>query len=293
MTIIESPLVARRRLRRALRRLREASSMTQGDVARQLEWSLSKVNRIEIGDVTVSTTDLQALLRLFKVADESEREALARQCRAARRRSWWDDPRYRTQLTPGTIELLQFQGDARKIYSFHSTLMPGIVQTREYAEQVLAFWADELSVQEREARLEVRMRWWSHVFDRPDPPECVLVLDEAIVSREVGGPKVMIEQLRALQRSGQEPNVEVRILPLSDAAFMAAYAPFIVVELGDNDAVLYRETHLADEVTDSPVVVERYQRFVAQVLSKSLGVDASARVIEARIAALAAALDRI
>ena len=64
----ESPAVARRRLRMALRKAREARDLTQADVARQLDWSLSKVNRIESGEVSISSTDLRALLGLIGIA---------------------------------------------------------------------------------------------------------------------------------------------------------------------------------------------------------------------------------
>src|SRR3712207_4146002 len=109
MSSRESPARARRRLRLALRKLREANGLTQGDVARRLEWSLSKVNRIEIGDVTVSGTDLQALLRLLDVTDEGRVTTLTEHCRSARRREWWDRSDIRPHLNPATLELLQFE----------------------------------------------------------------------------------------------------------------------------------------------------------------------------------------
>jgi transcriptional regulator with XRE-family HTH domain len=288
----EAPAVARRRLRLALRHLREESQLTQGEVAKNLEWSLSKVNRIEIGDVTVSNTDLRALLALFHVSDDARIETLAEHCRAARRRAWWDESRYRGLLTPATIELLQLQGEAKKIHYFNLALLPGLIQTRAYAEQVLAFWSKELSEAERKARIDVRMRWQSHVFDRPDPPHCVLMLDESIFEREVGGPHVMIEQLRELVRIGKQPHVELRVVPLRGSAFVAAAAPFTLVDLGDGDAILYRETHLTDGLIDTPSVVARYQQVIGQVLNTALSVDASARFIEARVAALLSSLDR-
>lgn len=292
MSARNSPAVARRRLRLALRNLREENSFTQGEVAKRLEWSLSKVNRIEIGDVAVSGTDLQALLRLFNVTDEGRTATLTEDCRAARRREWWDKPDVRPRLTPATVELLQFQGDASRIYTFQLALIPGLVQTRSYAESVLAYWIGELSQEERSARLDVRMRWRSFVFDQPEPPRCIIVLDESTVSREVGGPGVMIEQLRELLQRGQDPNIEIRILPLVDAAFVASAAPFFLVELDDQDAVLYRENYMTDELIDAPAEVARYRDLMRQVLAKSLSVEASARLIEARVAALASSLDR-
>ncbi|GAA1029942.1 helix-turn-helix transcriptional regulator [Virgisporangium ochraceum] len=266
--------------------------MTQGEVASKLEWSLSKVNRIEIGDVTVSNTDLQALLRLFEVDDQNAIETLSGHCRSARQRGWWDEPAYRSLLRPTTIELMQFQSQAATIFSFHSAIFPGVIQTRAYAEHVLAFWAGELSDEERAARLDVRMKWRTHVFSQPRPPRHVLVVDESIVGREVGGPHVMIGQLRELLPSGHDPNIDVRVLPLRETAFLAAAAPFMLVEMGDGDAILYRESYLSDELVDHPAVIKRYREVVEQVLDTALSVEASARLIEACVAALVSSLDR-
>src|SRR5690349_595810 len=71
MTSYDSPAAARRRLRLAVRKAREASGLTQGQVAEQLSWSISKVNRMENGEVTISPTDLSALLNLFGVNDRA------------------------------------------------------------------------------------------------------------------------------------------------------------------------------------------------------------------------------
>src|SRR4051812_2203499 len=96
----DSPASARRRLRLALRRARDAVGLTQGEVADKLHWSLSKVQRIESGDVTISVTDLTALLRLFEVDDADRVEALTTDARLARKRGWWDEAKFRGHLTP-------------------------------------------------------------------------------------------------------------------------------------------------------------------------------------------------
>ena len=145
MASYEAPAVARRRLRLALRKAREAKGLTQAQVAEALDWSLSKVNRIETGEVTVSTTDLHALLRLFEVTDAAQVDRLVADARASRRRGWWDEPRYRQHLTPAMLQLFQFETEATTIRIFHPTLIPGLLQTRAYAEAALGVWRDRLS----------------------------------------------------------------------------------------------------------------------------------------------------
>lgn len=289
----ESPAVARRRLRLAIRTIREAAGLTQGDVAAQLKWSLSKVNRLELGEVAVSNTDLQALLRLFGVTDPARVEELIRQGDIARsRRHWWHESRFRNEVTAGTIELLQYAGDARALYGFYPVLIPGLAQTPAYSAQILELWPG-MPDETKKVRLEFRTRLREHVFDRSHPPRCTFVIDESVISREVGGPRVMIEQLESLLAACRDGKIELRVLPLAPFAVFSMEAHFILLDIGDDDAVLYRESSANDELlADSPDKVIEYRDIMRQMLEKSLGLDASLRLIEARVANLRSALDR-
>lgn len=288
----ESPAVARRRLRLALRRARDACGLTQTQVAEALDWSLSKVNRIEKGDVTVSSTDLRALLELFGVTDGDQTALMVQDARTARRRGWWDEARYREHLTSATIQLLQFETQASAIRVFQPTLIPGILQTPAYAQSVVDFWQGQLSDEDRAVRLEVRMRRRDHVLTRPDLPHYLLILDESVLLREVGGPRVTAEQLRALLVSMRERHVVMRVLPLAAGAFMML-GQVVIFDLGDEEnAVLYRESILADEIIHLASHVRFHRQIFEQMWERSLSEEASARLVEARAAMLLADLDR-
>lgn len=288
----ESPAVARRHLRLALRKAREAKGFTQGQVAEALDWSLSKVQRIESGDVTVSSTDLQAMLARFGVTDPERIDQLIETARASRRKGWWDDLKYREHLTPATMQLLQFESEASAIRYFHPTLLPGLLQTPAYAEFILNFWNNELSEADRAVRLEVRMRRREFVLGRPDPPQYLLVLDESVLFREVGGPQVMAEQLHELLKLMREPNIIARILPYS-AANLPELNPFIVFDFGDEEnAVLYREAQLADEIVHLPDRIRLYRGRFEHMWAEALSEDATARLIEARAATMLSSADR-
>src|SRR4051794_27989546 len=100
MTSPESPAGARRRVRPAGREAREAKGLTQGHVAEAMEWSQSKVIRIESGEVTISPNDLRPLLAYLDIVDKATVERLVRDSRSARqRRMWWDEPQVREHLT--------------------------------------------------------------------------------------------------------------------------------------------------------------------------------------------------
>src|SRR5690606_34184664 len=118
MAVGETPAVARHHLRLALRAAREEQGLTQRQLAKALDWSMAKVNRIEAGEVSISVTDLQALLRLLKVTDPETIAELTEHARAARRRGWWDEAKFREHLTPANIQSVQFETVATDIRSF-------------------------------------------------------------------------------------------------------------------------------------------------------------------------------
>lgn len=280
MTLGESPAVARRRLRLALRKAREENGFTQGQVASALDWSLSKVQRIESGDVAVSTTDLMALLSHFGIDDTKQKAQLQSIAKISRRKAWWDDPPYRDHLTDGTAQLIAFESEAAVIRVFHPSLVPGLAQTVAYAQYTLDFWSDELSPAERAIRLEVRMRRQKDVFERADPPRYLVVLDESVLLREIGSPQVMAEQLEKLLRLMEMPSVIVRIVPLHFAA-MAMMTMFTLVDLDDEEnAILYREATLVDEVVDTPDKIRLYRGRFENLWKLALSPESSRELIE-------------
>ena len=293
MGAVESPAVARRRLRFALRRAREAKGLTQGEVAKRLDWSLSKVNRIESGEVTISSTDLQAMLRLFDITDTDKIAQLTADARASRRRGWWDEPAYRQRLTPPTMQLLQFETEASAIRVFQPTLIPGVLQTPAYAQYVVNFYSEDLDEATRQARLEIRMRRHEQVFDRPDPPDYFLMLDESVLFREMGGPQVMSEQLRQLLVHISKPHITVRVVPMADAVTLTMLGQFTIFDLGDEEnAVLYHESIIQDEIIHSSDLIGFHRQHFDQKWDQALDEEASARLIDARAAAMLSSLDR-
>jgi transcriptional regulator with XRE-family HTH domain len=291
MAVGESPPAARRRLRLALRQAREAKGLTQRQVADELDWSMSKVNRIESGEVTITSTDLQALLRLLDVTDPDRVADLTAARRAAHRRGWWDQPEYREHLTPGMIQSVQFETEATEIRSYQPTLMPGVLQTRAYASAILDAWSFQLPPVDRATRLDVRMRRREQLFDRPDPPEYLLLLEESVLLREVGGPRVMSEQLYDLIDMSHVRRVTVRVLPLVRAA---AYpiGLFMIYADDDEDIALYRESSGQDEVVYAPEVIRQHRQVFERMWELSLSVEQSIHSIEARAATLRAVADR-
>jgi transcriptional regulator with XRE-family HTH domain len=139
MTAPQNPVVGRKKLRAALRRAREATGRTQEQVAEAMEWSLSKVIRIETGSVGVSTNDMKALLQLYDIADPSQVDVLVDLARASRQRPWW--AAHREVLSEVFVHFLGLESGASQIRMFQMAAIPGLFQTEAYAREVSAdFW---------------------------------------------------------------------------------------------------------------------------------------------------------
>jgi transcriptional regulator with XRE-family HTH domain len=291
----EPPAVSRQRVRRALRRFRNETELSQGDVARRLGWSLSKMQRIEGAEVAISVTDLRALLAVYGVDDGAEIERLTEDARISRRQRWWMPAEYREQLTDALQQLMQFEGAATAIRAYQPALIPGVLQTLAVAEIVLGWKGARLTDEQRRVRLEVRMQRRKHMIEREGAPPYYVILDESVIKRHIGGAKVMAEQLEFLAETAERPNVHVRVVPFSKGALIGVVDAFQVLSLGDaddvEDSVLYREKTYRDEWLDDAsevgFAVEMFETLWAEALTEA----GTVRALTAEAAALRSSLD--
>jgi transcriptional regulator with XRE-family HTH domain len=261
----DSPMISRRRVRLALREARDAKNLTQSDVAEAMEWSLSKVIRIEGGEVSISPNDLRPLLSYLGIRDRATVDSLvadAKISRTRQKRFWWQDERFREHLTPGTQRLLEFEQEAVAIRYFYVFLPPGPLQTRRYAEAVVRQWSDVLSPEDMQVRVEARMRRRQAILDRPNPPKLSVILDESLVLRPYGGPAVLLDQLTDLHRLASEGRVNLRIVPFSVESPPPTWGTFDLIYLradgDDENAVIYREFGNSDEIVEDRARAEQY-----------------------------------
>jgi transcriptional regulator with XRE-family HTH domain len=270
-----SPVVQRRRLRTELRKTRqEEARLTQEQVAEAMDWSLSKVIRIENGSVGISTNDLKALLRLYKVIDVDQTDELVALAKAGRERSWWSG--YREVAPQSLLQLIGYESAALIIRNFETLLVPGLLQTEEYARTVIREF--EGSTKHLETLVEIRMRR-QDLLDRGDPsPLLFFILDEAVVRRQIGGKAVMRRQIRSLVEVADRPNVTVEVVPFSAGAHPGLKGPFVVIEFPDaeDDDVLYLESARGDLVSrDAPDEVADHREAFEVLRKLSLGPDRS------------------
>jgi transcriptional regulator with XRE-family HTH domain len=287
----DAPAVARQRVRRALRQARQATPLSQGDVAKKLGWSLSKMQRIEAGEVGVSLTDLRALLDVYGISDEAEVARLTVDARTSRRQRWWTAPEYRQHLTPALRQLIQFETGATAITAYQPNYFPGILQTPAVAQSILDSWS--LSDEDRQVRFDVRMMRGKSLIERADGPDYRLVLDESVIKRRIGGSKITAEQLEFVAQAGQRPHIHIRVVPFAKAAYIGALAPFQILDLSHDvdDAVLYREPYKRDEIIHDVAEIAFHRDAFENLWKASLNEQATLRAMVAEAAQLRSSLD--
>jgi transcriptional regulator with XRE-family HTH domain len=280
MTAIHGPTVGRRRLRAALRTARDAAGLTQEQVAAAMDWSLSKLIRIEAGTVSISTNDVKALLDLYRMNDPDEVAELVGLARVARRRTWWSQ--YKDDLPAPYLNYIGLEAEASALSFFQPIGMPGLMQTEAYARAVVKAVVPSLvDPNEADNVVAVRMRRQQEVLRQPRPPEVSLVLDEAALHRQTGGVSVVREQLLHLVALGSEPNISIRVLPFTASEY-TPFGTFIVLGFPDPGVtdVAYVEGAGYEDVVDNPDQVKPFQETFRQLQEQSLDAARSRALIE-------------
>lgn len=262
------------------------------EVAERLGWSLSKVQRIEIGAATVSVTDLRALAELYDAFAPDRLADLANAARIARRSRWSIAPEYQRYLTPALIDLMGYEAKATVTKAYQPVLVPGVLQTPEMADYILNYWQGVIGEEQRRVRHEVRMLRRRQIVERAGAADYRLVLDESVLGRNIGGRRLWAAQMEELEKLVGLSAVHIRVLPLSKGGVMGLLGPFAVIGLEEDDAVVYRETWDKDEVVDDVTVVGDHDRYFESMWAEALPEDATARLIRATAASLRADLDR-
>ena len=282
---MDSAAALRRQLLAELRRLRPSHVNTQRQVAEALDWSPSKVTRIESGAVSLSVTDLRALLGFYGVADP---ELTARLVELARRSRRARSPfaAFADTFSPVALRFFDFEHSASWIGDVELLVVPGLLQTEAYARAVLrVHGVDPGRVERFVASRRVRQQ----VLDRPDPPMLSVVIDESVLLRVIGGRTVMRAQLQCLRVAAQRPNVAIRVLPLARGDHVGLRGPFVLLRFtGTDDAdVVYIEQRRGDALFQDEVeVIDNHRRLFAELEQSASRPDEFADYVERAVAVL-------
>ena len=274
----QNPTLRARRLALELLRRREAAGLTREEAARQLEWSTSTIFRIETGRSRPQPGNVRVLLELYGVSGP-ERDGLIRLAREARQPGWWHSFR---DVLPNPYEvLIGLEAGAASIRNFEPVVVPGLLQTEEYARQMSRGGPRELDRDDIERRVQVRMER-QRILPREDRPRLWTVIDEAVIRRAVGGSEVMREQLRHLIDSAEQGKTTLQVVPFSAGAHAGTTGPFIILDFPEptDPAVVYVETLAGDLYLEERADVDRYTLAFDRLLAAALHPDDSVRLVQ-------------
>ncbi len=232
MTTVQDPTVQRRRLRLELRKARDAAQLKQADVARAMDWSPSKLIRIERGDVGISTNDLRALLNHYGIKDRKRVDDLLELAKSSRGASFYDQ--YVDLLKPGFKEYLAYESSASVIRQYDPIRIPGLLQTEEYARALFTGLGTR-GPETADRGWAIRRYRQEVVHERDHPPDMLFVLDEASLRRHIGGRQVMRHQLERLRDLVTETYITMQVLPFTRGAHPGMDGNFILLEFADPD----------------------------------------------------------
>jgi transcriptional regulator with XRE-family HTH domain len=224
---VRSPTVRRRELGALLRKLRTEKGLTVEQAADQLMFSMSKLSRMETGHGAPSRRDIRDLCALYEVTDEAERKRMMNLAVEGRQAGWWQ-----------SYDLNQFadyvglEADAVSVKNYQSILIPGLLQTPDYARAVNEAVIPQPDPERLEEQTEVRLRRQDRLTRDP-PLRFGAILDEAALHRVIGGPAVMEAQLRHLIELSKLPNVTLQVIPFSAGGHPAMDSTFNVLEFAD------------------------------------------------------------
>lgn len=249
-------------------------------MATALGWSESKLSRIETAHTGISEADLDRLLTAYDVraADCDRLRELAQRGRA---RAWWTP--YRSSVPDPYDEYVALEAEAVAICEWEAQVVPGLLQTDEYARAVIEVGADIGDAAIVQRRLALRMARQA-VLTRNPPPVLQLVVDEAVLHREVGGRNVLCRQLGRLVEASHRPGLELLVLPFSAGAHAGQTESFMVLEFaeGTRAPVVHIEGLTGGLFRVTAGEVEVYQDALDDLRERALSPEESRTVIAER-----------
>ncbi|MDQ0934729.1 helix-turn-helix domain-containing protein [Streptomyces turgidiscabies] len=271
-----NPTVRRRRLGQELRRLREQKGMTAEEVAERLLVSQSKISRLENGRRSISQRDVRDLCGVYEVEDQRMVDSLMEMAKDSRQQGWW----HAFGDVPYSV-YIGLETDAASLRVYDPQVIPGLLQTRPYAEALITGALPETASSDVENRVQVRLRRQERITALENPLRLWTVLDEAALHRVVGNKLLMREQLESLVEQSQLPHVTVQVIPFEMGAHPGLNGQYAILEFPDaaDSSVVYIEGVTSDLYLEKAQDVQKYSVMYEHLRAQALNVDQSRQFI--------------
>jgi transcriptional regulator with XRE-family HTH domain len=260
-----------------LRDLRDANGLMVKEVAEYLQRDPGTVSRFESGRYPIRRPDLMALLDLYGVADRKRRDALMSLSEDVWQKGWWDG--YAGDVVGTLVDYVWLESRAEEVRSFDAFVVPGLLQTPEYARAVIGGGDPGASPERMERWIELRMARQGVLDERT--PRLSMILDESVLRREVGSPEIMAAQLHRLAECAAMDRVEIRVLPFRAGGLASTRGAFMIFQMPEPfPEVAYAETLAGAIYVESPDT-ERFTRAYDGHRAQALGSAESADLLSA------------
>ncbi|MGH3837272.1 MAG: helix-turn-helix domain-containing protein [Pseudonocardiaceae bacterium] len=268
------PTIRSRELGEGLHRAMRQAGLDQKSAAQKLGWSQSRVSRLLSGKRGGTEVDVSAFLAVAEVTG-AERERLLGICREQNTPGWLQQ--HGTRLPQQLRTLIDHENKAVTIDDFQATLMPGLLQTTDYARALIRE-EGTTPAGEIEDRVAARLGRQS-LFGRERPARFTFFIHEFVLRLPVGGPAVMAEQLQHLLRKATRPYLTLRVVPAALGGHAAVAGSFKLLEFAEFRPVVYLESETASLFLEKPEEIAAYRRILGLLAETALGEGESAELI--------------
>jgi transcriptional regulator with XRE-family HTH domain len=259
------PTVRGRELGEGLRRAMQQARLNGKQVAHQLDWSPSWVSRLLSGKRKASPLHVAALLALCRVTGP-ERERLLALCQDQHTPGWLQQ--HGSRLPRQLRTLIDHKDKAVAISDFQSMMVPGLLQTADYARAVIQD-PGTVPMAEVEDRVAARLAR-QRLFSRDRPARFAFFVHEFVLRLPVGGPAVMSDQLHHLLRMSVRPYLTLRVVPAALGAHAGIAGHFTLLEFAEFKPVAYLESQTSSLFLERPEEISAYQHILATLAGTAL-----------------------
>lgn len=266
----------RRRVGALLREYRRAAGLKAGQVAEELDCSPSKISRIERAEVPAQRRDVRDMLNMYGVTGD-QRQEIVDLLGDAKDPGWWHA--YNQFLSRKYSTYIAHEAEATCLRTYEPQVIPGLLQTAEYARRAIHKTLPEATPEDIEARVEVRMAR-QQVLTKDNPVRLLAVIDEGALRRQVGDRATMRQQYKRLAEATEMPNVRLQVLPFSLPSACTT-GPFTLIEfpVPDREQIGYLENAAGDLWLEKPAQVARYRVVFDELCADATGAEDSAAFI--------------
>jgi transcriptional regulator with XRE-family HTH domain len=264
----------------ALRQLREERGISREQAGYEIRASESKISRMELGRVSFRPRDVADLLTLYGMPqDDPERERLLSLMKEANAPGWWHQF---GDVIPSWLQpYVDLEGAASRIRTYEVQVIPGLLQTRDYARAVVKLEHGQAPAAEIERRVDLRLTR-QQVLRRADPPQLWAVIDEAALRRPIGGGQVLREQIQSLAEAARQPNISLQVMPFQAGGSAAMGGAFTILRFPEDGLpdVVYVELLTSALYVERPNDVEAYSKAMELLCVEARSPEQSADFLE-------------